>query len=148
MQPTESNARESKLRLLNNCLTLHKSNITTWSNFPLRNCCKNDRFCNTHSNQPETGLAPPKTVVKLISKFVSQKRRPIVSYVTFPYTSPWKQRHEYMLVGYARVSTLDQNLDLQWDALLSAGCEKVFTDIAGGVAFNVVSVGWLRSGRI
>ncbi len=38
-----------------------------------------------------------------------------------------------MLVGYARISTLDQNLDLQRDALLSAGCEKVFTDIASGV---------------
>lgn len=38
-----------------------------------------------------------------------------------------------MLVGYARVSTLDQNLDLQRDALLSAGCEKVFTDIASGI---------------
>jgi len=39
-----------------------------------------------------------------------------------------------MLVGYARVSTIDQNLDLQRDALLSYGCEKVFTDIASGIA--------------
>lgn len=38
-----------------------------------------------------------------------------------------------MLVGYARISTLDQNLDLQRDALVSAGCEKVFTDIASGI---------------
>lgn len=33
-----------------------------------------------------------------------------------------------MKVGYARVSTDDQNLDLQMDALNKAGCERIFTD--------------------
>ena len=37
-----------------------------------------------------------------------------------------------MLVGYARVSTSDQNLDLQNDALQAAGWERLFTDTVSG----------------
>jgi DNA invertase Pin-like site-specific DNA recombinase len=38
-----------------------------------------------------------------------------------------------MQIGYARVSTGEQNLDLQTDALEEAGCERVYTDeVSGG----------------
>jgi hypothetical protein len=54
---------------------------------------------------------------------------------------PWRRRdgeiHKRgLLIGYARVSTLDQNLALQQDALTSAGCEKIFTEQMSGAVAN------------
>lgn len=38
-----------------------------------------------------------------------------------------------MKIGYARVSTSEQNLDLQIEALQNAGCERIFTDKVSSV---------------
>lgn len=55
-----------------------------------------------------------------------------------------------MLIGYARVSTVDQNLDLQRNALTEAGCERIFTEqMSGAVAARpelMAAIGYARSG--
>lgn len=38
-----------------------------------------------------------------------------------------------MKIGYARISTRDQNLDLQIDALKKAGCEKIYQEIISSI---------------
>jgi DNA invertase Pin-like site-specific DNA recombinase len=57
-----------------------------------------------------------------------------------------------MRIGYARVSTDDQSLDLQLDALKKAGCKRVFTDKASAAKGERVgltgAISHLRSGDV
>jgi DNA invertase Pin-like site-specific DNA recombinase len=50
-----------------------------------------------------------------------------------------------MLLGYARVSTDDQNLDLQRAALTTAGCERLFEDTASGAKANRIGLAALMA---
>ena len=55
-----------------------------------------------------------------------------------------------MLIGYARVSTQDQNLNLQREALTKAGCEKIMEDQISGARTErpglIQALGELRAG--
>ena len=52
-----------------------------------------------------------------------------------------------MRIGYARVSTTAQNLDMQIEALNKAGCEKIYTEKESGVKERPVRPGAAGHGR-
>ena len=62
----------------------------------------------------------------------------------------FERKEESMLVGYARVSTEDQNPALQLDALTAAGCAKLFTEQRSGAQRDrpelLAALDYVRSG--
>ncbi|WP_413208135.1 recombinase family protein [Rhodospirillum sp. A1_3_36] len=57
-----------------------------------------------------------------------------------------------MLIGYARVSTLDQDPTLQLDALKAAGCERIFSEHVSSAKASrpelIRALEWLRAGDV
>jgi hypothetical protein len=57
-----------------------------------------------------------------------------------------------MNIGYARVSTLDQNLDLQIDALTKIGCDKIFQEKITGTKSDrpklLEAINYARAGDV
>ncbi len=66
---------------------------------------------------------PPGTSVSVSKK--------VLKYVSYS-TSLLTRNETHMRIGYARVSTLDQNADLQLQKLTDAGCDRVIVEKASG----------------
>ena len=65
----------------------------------------------------------------------AKRRRPVMAKVGRGRSAPSvasETTSKPMLIGYARISTVDQNLALQRDALTEAGCQKIFTEQMSG----------------
>src|SRR5271169_244011 len=111
--------------------------------FPVHSCVTFGRFGDENGPQEFSGRAacndrpmgrvrsfaghPSKAPCKPVQKSMADKPS--------PKQGLWKRRAEgRMLIGYMRVSTGEQSLDLQRDALGRAGCARIYDDVCSGRA--------------
>ena len=88
-------------------------------------CSENVRFRNGFPQRLKFLDIPAKSVPQPVPKSTFHK-------VGMPTGNGTVARMASMTYGYARVSTGDQTADLQQDALVRAGCDRIFTDVASG----------------
>lgn len=73
-----------------------------------------------------------KRILKCYARFVPVKTSSEKKTITKKPSSVSAPKAHCLLIGYARVSTQDQNLELQTEALRKAGCMKIFEDRMSG----------------
>ena len=71
-----------------------------------------------------------------VSKLISKSKPQFLFLLPFFRQFFWYKNYrkgEIILIGYARISTTDQNFNLQTDTLTKASCDKIFWDVAPAV---------------
>jgi len=73
---------------------------------------------------------------QIIKPEYSQKPFLKLNYQYYMMRMSFEKDLQKMMIGYARVSTQDQNLSLQHEALKKAGCQKIYDDQISGTKSN------------
>lgn len=122
-----------KLAFPNSCLNLWCGRSLFSIESRLSQTKDNDSACNRECDlRDRWRSAFSKLVLKCYARFVAAKTSSEKKTLAKKSTVKTSPNDKGLLIGYARVSTQDQNLELQTEALQKAGCKKIFEDRASG----------------